>query len=120
MPRPEPLGTQLARTVYARPALIPASPWLGGQAPGQPVAQLHDFGGNTAVTMKPQGGGHVWRWVVRTYDRGTWTTDIVPGWQQTYPLGPELPALVVISAVDRTGLEGPTTVARLRSDEIVD
>ncbi len=110
------LGERLAAEVYAAPALVPASPWLGGGAPAAPSLSVEHAGNRLALTMTPGGGEAVWVWVVRTRRGATWTLDVVPGWEQMHLLssGEEAgPDEVAVSAVDRVGNEGPVVRMQL-------
>jgi uncharacterized lipoprotein YddW (UPF0748 family) len=106
-----PLGGVLAAEVYGEPALVPASPWLGGERPGTPEVAIERLGARAAVSMRPATDEAVWLWAVRARYGAEWTQEVVPGWQQTHPLqlGPNgrLPDEVAVSAVGRTSLEGP-------------
>jgi hypothetical protein len=61
----------------------------------------------------------VWLWVVRTRVADAWTTAVLPGAQRRHVLAPpsaDEPDLVVISAVNRTGNEGPVVTVRRNAD----
>ncbi len=109
------IADQLLADVYARPALVPASPWLGRTPPGQPTVALHTDERPT-ITMTPAQGETAWLWIVRARFGDGWTTDIVPGRQTTHTLEVPDPAtapdVVTVSAVDRLGNEGPVAVVR--------
>ncbi|MFB3133947.1 MAG: glycoside hydrolase family 10 protein [Rhodothermales bacterium] len=109
------IADQLAAEVYARPALVPASPWLGRTPPGPPTLALQHDAGPT-LTMTPAQGETVWLWIVRARFGDVWTTDIVPGRQTTYtfeaPIASAVPDVVTVSVVDRLGNEGPVGVVR--------
>jgi uncharacterized lipoprotein YddW (UPF0748 family) len=115
------LADSLRRTTYAEPALVPATPWLGGRAPGQPRIALTPAaaGESPTITLHPDGDG-VWLWTVRTrWADGGWSTEIVPGWRRTHPLPTRTdpatrPERVVVSAVDRLGNEGPTAALQIQ------
>ncbi len=112
MQNPDSLVEELTSTVYAEPALIPATPWLDDTTPPAPTADLQFRDDASAVVMTPNGEEDVWLWVVRMQRGANWSTAIVPGRQQEYRLdasgGP--PSFVVVSAVDRLGNESPPTI----------
>lgn len=98
------LGERLSTAAYARPALVPASPWLGGEAPDAPTISFSAEEGGSAVTLTPAPGGSVWLWTVASRTPAGWTSDIVPGWRRRHPL-PAGADLVSVTAVGRTGVE---------------
>jgi len=59
---------------YAQPALVPATPWLGGRAPGTPKVRAE----SGRVTWKASGTAPR-LWVVQLRRGAEWRTDIVPG-----------------------------------------
>jgi uncharacterized lipoprotein YddW (UPF0748 family) len=105
------LGARLAETVYAEPALVPASPWLDDSQPAMPALAIEPVGDDLVLALTPGADDTVRYWVVRSRYGPKWTVDIVPGWRQAYPLrrgtDGRLPQEVVVSAVDRLGNEGP-------------
>ncbi|HEX3158615.1 MAG TPA: family 10 glycosylhydrolase [Gemmatimonadaceae bacterium] len=113
-----PVAERLLADVYAEPALVPASPWLaGGSTPllatvtrgpdpatGAHVAQLATSGATKAT----------W-WTVRVFGDGKWRTYVLPGSQGSItlaPAGAPRPERVLVTAVDRNGIEGPVLDAR--------
>jgi uncharacterized lipoprotein YddW (UPF0748 family) len=111
---PDSLTTRLQRDSYAARALVPATPWLGGQAPAAPrVAATENYGGSVSVELEPGDTVAVRHWIVRSRRAGAWRLDILPGGLREYLL-PEADAdHVAVSAVDRTGLEGALTLVRV-------
>lgn len=108
------VATGLARGVYATPALVPASPWIPGRAPGRPVVTL---AGDGVTLAAPTGEARPWQWIVRARAGARWHVAVLPGdslrWR--LPAGEPLPALdeALVFAVDRTGRASDTTrVAR--------
>jgi uncharacterized lipoprotein YddW (UPF0748 family) len=94
---------------YARPALMPASPWLDAIPPAAPTLHLGlRFGsaGNT-LTASWTGNGTeaAWQWLVRSKIGGTWRTDILPFEAGTVdlPAGAADGDVVTVCAVDRCG-----------------
>lgn len=106
MQRPDSLGERLVGAVYGEPALVPASPWMGGSAPAVPDARVGGAGASRAVELEPGAEGGVWLWTVRTRGADRWTTEVLPGATRRHPLDPSV-SEVVVTAVGRTGLESP-------------
>jgi len=114
----------LQADAYAEPALVPASPWLSRRAPGKPQALVHadSLTSDLVLDLRPAEAKEsvpAWLWVVRARMAGAWTTVILPGAQRRHVLAApatDEPDLVVISAVSRTGNEGPTVTVRRRAE----
>jgi uncharacterized lipoprotein YddW (UPF0748 family) len=109
MLNPDSLVEKLTASAYARPALVPASPWLRSRIPARPGVTLRADN----VTLQPRGAAP-WLWVVRARWSNGWSTEILPGWQRSHALArtgaTSPPSLVVVSAIDRAGNEGPIAV----------
>jgi uncharacterized lipoprotein YddW (UPF0748 family) len=109
------VASRLTDGPYETPALVPASPWLDRTRPGRPTLRLaRDSVSDVVVAQLAAGqGARVFRWVVRARAGDRWTIDVVPAWQTRIVLGGDAtPDEVVVSAVGRTGNEGPRTTAR--------
>jgi uncharacterized lipoprotein YddW (UPF0748 family) len=106
---PDSLDAKLA-ALYAEPALVPASPWLGKRAPGRPHATLRADPATDDRTLRLASGDGAapWQWVVRERVGGTWTTSLLPAPTHTHRLAGG--DVVRVSAVSRTGVEGPVAV----------
>jgi uncharacterized lipoprotein YddW (UPF0748 family) len=118
------VAEQLADQAYAAPALVPPSPWLSRDTPGAPVASLltDSLTGAVALELAPSAttGAAPWLWVVHTRVGGAWSTVILPGAQHHHPLATtatDAPDLVIVSAVSRTGNEGPISTIRREEQE---
>lgn len=103
---------------YAEPALVPASPWLGGDRPKQPTLEAgQDTTGGRYVTWAPPTGQQTWLWVARLRHGGQWTTEIIPGWERSRSrIGGRAMTpgdVVAVSAVDRVGNEGTAAALNL-------
>jgi uncharacterized lipoprotein YddW (UPF0748 family) len=106
----------LLDSVYAAPALVPATTWLGGATPSVPSAH---WAGNSLVIVpgassgvasgmaSAAASGAAFVWHVRTWTEGSWTVQIVPGSELRIVFPDPKPSFVVVSAVSRLGLEGP-------------
>ena len=96
----------LRNQVYSEPALLPASPWLGGNAPGRPILQAEMNRGAWELNWRSAGGA-VWQWVLQKKSAGHWTTEILPGTRTGETIKPApampLPETAVLFAVDRFG-----------------
>jgi uncharacterized lipoprotein YddW (UPF0748 family) len=111
------LAERLRAGVYATPALVPASPWLTKGRPRRPVARLvaDSSSGDHIVRIAPSGERRVAWWAVRAQVDGAWHTWIIPGSQRRLVLAPAAsprPARVVVTAVDRYGMESAAAVTR--------
>ena len=110
------LTERLIAGVYAQPALVPPSPWLGTRAPGRPVVRLEPAaGGGTEVAMEPGGGPAPFVWVVHARHGAAWRSEVVPAVHRSHRIAPvdgRAADEVRVSAVDRLGNEGPAAVAR--------
>jgi uncharacterized lipoprotein YddW (UPF0748 family) len=99
---PDGLSAQLANA-YREPAIVPASPWLGGSPPPAP-----------RVSLRPNGAGAVleistapvapWLLTVRTRNGTEWVTSVLPGRTRSHSLT-TLPHEVHVTAIDRLGSE---------------
>lgn len=114
------IATKLATGLYASPAMIPASPWLSRAVPPTPFTALRvnpATGASVAELRAGVGGITPWLWIVRARFGDSWTTDVLPGWQESHALtGSGLmppPDLVSVVAVDRFGTESAPAYARV-------
>jgi uncharacterized lipoprotein YddW (UPF0748 family) len=111
-----PVSEGLRRGVYWRPALVPASPWLGRTPLGTPKLQVRNDGasGERQLAWTPAGGKQPWLWVVQFQVGGEWRAEVLPGWRTSRPLNATPSAtgasLAVVSAVDRLGNQGKPAV----------
>jgi len=129
MQDPDRLDERLLQTVYAEPALVPASPWLHRHPPARPVIALRTDAGTGARIVDLRAGvdapgtpGVVtsttespWQWVVQTRAAdGAWSTTILPGASKAFVLaarGVPMPAETWVTTIDRVG--NASTPARL-------
>lgn len=105
------LSDKLKSGVYAEPALVPESPWLGEATPARPDVTAKRDGAATLLELKPSTGEAPWLWVVRAEQDGQWRTAIVPGVETEYRVasagGTVAAERFLISAVSRLGRESP-------------
>jgi uncharacterized lipoprotein YddW (UPF0748 family) len=119
MENPDSLVDRLTNDVYREPALIPATPWLGGRAPARPIVTLAagPLGGAT-VRMEPGVGAAPARWVVQSRFGDWWRTEILPADARSHVLPPEWEAVplraVAVSGVDRLGRQGAPVMVEVQ------
>ena len=113
----EGVATALEEGPYRARALVPASTWLDRRPPGRPVVRVDEsVAGSRALRLRmtPSAGEPPWLWAIRIRTAGVWAVEIVPGWERTLVVGSDegaAPDLVLVSAVDRAGNEGPSVSA---------
>jgi uncharacterized lipoprotein YddW (UPF0748 family) len=93
------LSSALEREVYSDPALVPATPWLGSQAPASPKATPTD----EEIRWEPGARNEVARWLVQRRKDDAWTTLLLPATQTTFRFGSAPPDIIAITTVDRYG-----------------
>ena len=109
------IAGRLQRESYRTPALPPASPWRDDRAPGAPALVIE----RDAVRIVPAPGGETaFNWAVWRQSAGQWRFDVQPAARDSVALMTSaqepVPDAVVVSAVSRSGQEGPRTLLRLR------
>lgn len=116
------LAEQIHSTVYDKPALPPASPWLGHKRPAPPSAEITSIqDGQLTLQADPAKLVKQARWwVVQVKQADEWSYDIYPTSQTTvsYKL-PDRDAQierVVVSSVSRTGIQSRLTDLTLPAD----
>jgi uncharacterized lipoprotein YddW (UPF0748 family) len=107
------INDRLVAGPYRQRALIPATPWLGGRVMDAPEVAVTSGPGlpRHEVRIAPAPGDPPMWWVVRVRRGDAWSIDVIPGGQRTYavpvsPAGEPPVRLVVVSPVDRLGIEG--------------
>lgn len=91
--------------IYPTPALVPASPWLGGAKPVRPTVVR--AGDGARYLLSGDAETHLFAVQYRVDDK--WTTRIVPADPATHAGAVTLPAEtaeVVVTAISRTGVTG--------------
>jgi len=104
------LSQKLKSGVYAAPALVPETDWLGGKKPAKPELAAKPSSLGVMLDLQPGVGEKPWVWVVRVRSGDDWTIQIVPGreTQRLIRLKDGTQAReVAVSAVSRLGQEGP-------------
>jgi hypothetical protein len=107
-------GKRLAATRYPSAALIPATPWLGSEAPAAPVLALKSGSGGLTVTLAPVKNAVQYAVWARYGDE--WHFTVASGASKEITLANvdgKAAHAVVVSAVDRLGNESPRTAAKL-------
>ena len=93
----------LRRGLYADLALVPASPWLGGSAPGKPLLAVH--GG--LATWQPGGDAVRW-WLVQTKTGQSWRSRLLPRQERSVAVSD----VISVRGVDRVGILGEPAISR--------
>jgi uncharacterized lipoprotein YddW (UPF0748 family) len=108
------LAELLRGKTYARPALVPASPWLAQQTPEKPKLVINVKGsGGTTASWQAGGGEKPWLWVMQTWSEGDWRTEILPA-SRTSRSWNNRPRAISVFAVDRVGQASPPIVLELK------
>ncbi|MBI4912551.1 MAG: family 10 glycosylhydrolase [Acidobacteria bacterium] len=106
------LGAHL-KPLYERPALVPATPWLGEAAPDAPSVDLRPEPGSQDLRIDTAGTRP---WLLALWARygGPWRFFILPGGSGRIPgeWGGQPLEMAQASAVGRTGLESPRVAVR--------
>ncbi len=108
------LADRLQREVQREKALVPASPWLGGNAPAKPVAKVGGWG--TALKASFSAGEanpRIAWWVIQQKVFSDWETDVVPNENRSFALR-GTPDVVAVTAIDRFGNASAPTVLQLK------
>ena len=106
------LGNRLGETVYASPALIPSSPWLGDEPPARPGASIVDVtadGQTAAYALSLEEDATTNVWAIRLERGGNSWLRILPEDERLIPIGANpdfgMPQTITIVAISRTGIE---------------
>jgi len=106
--------------VYARPALIPACPWLDDKPPAQPAVLMNLDNGKLTVTWKASSPDDVRLWVLHAKQGDDWVSEILPaGITEKVFIAEEkkaLPEIVAVTAIDRCGNESKRAVVHVTSE----
>jgi len=104
--------TDVVRTAYPQPALVPASPWLDSIPPGKPKLSAGAPWSSLRFDWANANGKPAWLWVLQFEIKGAWTTEILPANQTTRTFYDSKPDVVAVSAVDRSGNESEPSVLK--------
>ena len=110
------LAAALQRELYAEPALVPASPWLGNAQLRKPTLAANQSASQAGsqFTWNLGEGQKAWLWLLQVRAGNEWHTEILPADQTSRNPGRLAPEIVAVSAVDRNGNVGPAAVVRIR------
>ena len=110
------VGSVLRRTVYAEPALVPASPWLSPGPPPAPVTAFRRTAEGDSLVVIPGSPTPVRWWLVQRRTAGGWDAQLVDAASRELALGgagEARPSLVAVSAIGRAGEASPASALRL-------
>ncbi len=116
------IATTLRSRAYPSPALVPASPWLGDEAPARPKARLGEGASEAerVVRFESPETDEVRLWALYTRHRDGWHfRQILPAYRRhtgavRIPAAERGVSHVAITAVDRLGNESDPAVVRVR------
>jgi uncharacterized lipoprotein YddW (UPF0748 family) len=98
---------------YAIPALPPASPWLTAPPPPAPQARLTPRANGWCLTFTLPKARAPHQWLVHTRSPAGWASAVVPGTTPAVTIDTPLASPdVVVSAINRVGVEGPALTLR--------
>ncbi len=111
----------LRANAYTGPALVPASPWLGGDQPSRPQIGINENPGSGGAALRFQSPAdeNLRLWAVYTRQRDGWHFhQIIPAYRRTGGTIQVPPSFrgashLAITAVNRIGLESDPAVVRL-------
>jgi uncharacterized lipoprotein YddW (UPF0748 family) len=105
------LASALARGPYAETALVPACPWLDGQAPGKPRLEVSGKAPGSFRALWSASGEQPKFWLIQLKRGGTWTSQV--SIQSSMKLASPAPDVVAVTAIDRAGNASlPAVMAR--------
>ena len=115
------VARSLKDQTYAQPALVPATPWLGAEAPAPPGISHRRLTGEPdrrSVTLAPAAGRATERFAIWKRHGGHWRFSVQPVKEPVVslandPAGVAVDA-VVVSAIDRLGNESSRVTLPLR------
>jgi len=102
--RNQSLDDALEAQVYSQPALVPASPWLGSNRLPKPMLTVAEAGqSKLRVTWTSGSATKPSLWLVQARNGREWRTEIMSADKLSATWTGDLPEVVAVSAVDRTG-----------------
>ena len=111
------IATAVAASVYAKPAIVPASAWLEQGVPGKPAFWVEEGGKARWATTGMTNGVSVWVWQTRTNNQ--WQTRILPGETRSLEIA-GAPEVLALTAIDHCGLASPAAVLQKIETQIND
>jgi hypothetical protein len=113
------LTGKLQREVFAEPALVPASTWLGTGRPGRPVLSIKaGLQGPPVISWTPSGTNRVRQWVLQTLTGTVWKMEVSPAEVNYRVFKEPAPELIAVSAVDRGGNASIPAVLQMRRETV--
>jgi uncharacterized lipoprotein YddW (UPF0748 family) len=112
------IADKLKNGVYAEPALVPESPWLGNESPAKPKVAANRSDEGVTIEMELPRGRAPWQWLVQVETANGWKNAIVPGGEASHvvPLDGGVEArAVTVSAVSRLGKLGRSTRTEIKT-----
>lgn len=101
------ISEQLSSTLYAEPALIPASSWLGESSEIAPEVSVDA----TRLSWSHKDKTPLSHWAVQTKRGNKWDLEILPRTETAKEfVASDLPEVLAISAIDRFGNASPAVV----------
>ena len=107
------LADALRADLFSQPALVPASPWLGGPPPGRAQLALGTDPASGAAVLHWQPAAksdQIRWWLVQAQTGGRWAAQLHPGHQRTMTLAGAAAEIIAITAMDRSGQASPPAV----------
>lgn len=102
--RNQSLDDALETQVYSQPALVPASPWLGNNRLPKPTVTVAETSqSKLRVTWKSGSATKPSLWLVQARNGREWKTEIMSADKSSATWTGDLPEVIAVSAVDRTG-----------------
>jgi uncharacterized lipoprotein YddW (UPF0748 family) len=118
---PDGLGDAFSTAIYARPALVPASSWLGNGTPPRPRVSAAPDAGRSSTLISFDAGvasdaAQPMRWIVRARHGNEWETllltrnsrEVQVRWRNGVA-----PDVVAVSFIDQAGVESESSLLRL-------
>lgn len=106
-----PALANVIQSLYAGPAIVPASPWIDSRAPDQPRLYAATENSVTVVRWFPARGSPPFWWLLQLDQGGRWTTVVLPAGLDSRIFNNSDPSAICLRAVDRLGnLSLPATL----------
>jgi hypothetical protein len=103
------INEKLKNGLYAEPALVPESSWLGKETPARPDASAESTQDGVKLKTRVPRGKEPWQWLVCIRTADGWKTRVLPGGDSEHTIklqDGDKPTSVIVSGVSRLGREG--------------
>jgi len=102
----------LQSDLYRQTALVPASSWVWSAPLPKPTLFVHggQNGRRLSVNWFPGGTQSAWLWVLQYRQGSEWQTEVLPGSQSERAWSRDLPDVIAVTAVNRSGKTSPTAM----------